>query len=95
MHLYGENLGVYKRIIARANAENVPVKLIIGPYFPKFRKHLDLSNYFEKIPKELGIDILDYSNAIQEQSAFADRIHLNRKGGIMLVDKLVRNQVFN
>lgn len=88
------NLVAFKNMVDKANAENVPVKIVIGPLFPQLSEIIDLDTFKKIIESALNLRLRDYSRSIRNVEAFADPIHLNRYGSILLLDQMIKDGIF-
>ena len=94
---FPENLAAMKRIVSLAQRLGISVRMVVGPYLPAYGKHLsNLGQWVDEVGKEIAVDIpvWDYSEAITDVSAFADRMHLNYEGSCALLKRLIRDGVF-
>jgi hypothetical protein len=92
-----ENLAALKRIINTAQREGIGVRLVLGPYLPAYGERLvNLQDWIEEVGKGVKSDtpIWDYSTAIKDATAFADREHLNYRGSLILLKELVQDGLF-
>lgn len=89
------NLKALKRIVLMAKMKNIRIKLVIAPVYPKLAEVLDLTESKKKIEAVLELPILDYSQSIHDSRGFADAIHLNKHGSLLLLDQLVKDGVFD
>jgi hypothetical protein len=94
---FPENLAAMKRIVSHAQSLGISVRVVVGPYLPAYGKSLsNMHRWVREVEKEMagGISIRDYSDAISDVSAFADRMHLNYEGSCVLLKRLIRDGVF-
>lgn len=73
------------RLVGRARQEGIPVKLVVGPFWPAAEKGADVS---ERVIISLGSvtdeKVWDLSESITESRFFADHVHLNADGTMAL-----------
>lgn len=81
-----------KETILLAQASNIRVELLIGPYFPGFQvKNLDALK--SEVEKATGLPVRDYRAALPDPSDFGDFMHPNKKGSLKYLDLLKRDSV--
>jgi hypothetical protein len=70
---------------------------VIGPYLPVYRQNLpEYDTWVESVRQAAGgARIWDYSLAIDDNSAFADRLHMNYRGAQLLTPILVEDGLFD
>jgi hypothetical protein len=93
-----ENLAALKRIIKVARTQGIEVRAVVGPYLPAYCDQItNFQDWMNQIRKAIGSDIRiwDYTRAIVDTTAFADREHLNYQGTIVLLKSLVRDGIFD
>jgi len=77
-----EELRALGELVRWLDGRHIPVMLVIGPYLPEYRARI--ANYdvwLAELRGELGgHPVLDYSQAIQDRSLFADELHINAEG---------------
>jgi hypothetical protein len=97
MRLRPENAAALGRMIAFCREREVPVRLVIGPYLPVFRSKMDgYDAWVAELGEAVGgAPIWDYSRAIDDVTAFADRVHLNYRGARLLAPRLVKDGFFD
>ena len=84
-----ENLEAIKEVLRLAKEHGVKVKVLIAPYFPRYRDRLtQFEEWFGWVRKELDVDVEDYSRLLSDPSNFADHLHLNEEGARNLAEKL-------
>ncbi len=91
-----ENLVALRRIIDTARQKDISVRLVISPYLPEYRRHLSNLSAWIKAVQAIAMDIpvWDYSMAVEATSAFADRLHLNYHGSVLLLGRLKHDGFF-
>ena len=92
-----ENLTALKRIINVARTQGIEVRAVVGPYLPAYCDQItNFQDWLNEIKRTMGSDvrIWDYSRAISDTTAFADREHLNYQGSLVLLKELVRDGLF-
>jgi hypothetical protein len=79
-----------KLIIDMARRKNITVRLVISPYLPQYGRQLsNLSTWIKGVQTmATDISVWDYSMAVETTSAFADRLHLNYDGSLLLLKRL-------
>lgn len=74
-----------REMVASAQAKGVPVRLVIGPYFPQFQvKNLDQLK--TAVEQATGLPVSDYRHALADPSDFGDFMHPNKKGAMAFID---------
>jgi len=96
MPIYQKNLEALTRICQYADARQIRLRLVIGPYWKEFRK--GWSNYDAwkaALQKAAGKhEILDYSEVFFDHAEyFNDEMHLNATGAACFTRKLVEEKV--
>ena len=92
-----ENLAALKRIINVARTQGIEVRAVVGPYLPAYCDQItNFQDWLNEIKRTIGSDIRiwDYSRAISDTTAFADREHLNYRGSLVLLKELVQDGLF-
>ena len=85
-----------KSTVQIAKDNNVNVKLVINPFFPKYAdKMVNYDDFVQKVEKLTGLKVYNYAKAIQDRDAFSDFQHLNRKGSQQYIDMLKRDGIFD
>jgi hypothetical protein len=98
LELLSENLASLERIIQEAKDRGIRVRLVIGPYLPAYAIRIsNFSTWVWQVQTFVGPEnpIWDYSLAIKDFAAFADRIHLNYGGSHILLEKLAKDGLFD
>lgn len=97
LDLRERNLDALRRMIAFCEEEGIEVRLAIGPYLPAFRERIDGYDAWVARVREAagGARIWDYSEAIDDVTAFADRLHMNYRGAQILTPRLVADGFFD
>jgi hypothetical protein len=92
-----ENLEALGRIVALAKQRGIAVRLVATPYLPLYFGHLvNWSAFLDGIRGASGEPrIWDYSAADQDETHFADRLHMNDRGSSGLVELLVHDRFFD
>ena len=86
------DLDALKKTISIAERSDIDVTLILAPYLPSYFALTDSSSeWLDWIESETGKKVLNYSLAIENDTLFADPIHLNPKGAKVLARQLHRN----
>ena len=90
------NLESLRAIVDLCKTEEVEVKLVLGPFLPDYiNKVSNLKEWIENIEKATGHKVYNYSNAIQKELYFADRLHMNEKGAIEFAQIMKDNNLFD
>ena len=86
-----------KLLVKYAQAQDVSVRLVINPYFPRYGASIRRS-FIEPLKSmataATGLPVHDYSLAITETTDFGDYQHLNKKGAIRYMKLLAREHIF-
>jgi hypothetical protein len=78
-----------------AQSKGVDVQLVILPYYPAFHPKLrDLDWFKQKVERATGLEIHDYSKAIDDKNAFGDYMHINKHGSKLTMAKLKEDGIF-
>ena len=84
-----ENIAALTRMTALLQARGIQVRLFVSPYLPQHLAHLaNLDDFVASIGARTGLNVWNFANAIDDSSAFADRIHLNIFGTGPLLRKM-------
>ncbi len=90
---YLENLTIISTYCKKNSIELI---LIINPYFPEYASNFkNLSTWISGIETASGYKVHDYSNAIKDQSFFADYYHLNKNGSKVFINLLYKDGIIN
>lgn len=82
-----QHVSAARQILESAAAAEVEVQLFVGPFHPRYLATIpDLPNWIQWLQQQLGHPITDYSNALTENEAFADHMHLNPHGARQLAE---------
>jgi len=85
-----------KETVQVAKDNDIKVKLVINPFFPKYaNKMVNYEDFKRKVTQLTGLKVHDYSKAIQDRDAFSDFQHLNRKGSQQYIDILKRDGILD
>lgn len=92
-----ENAAALGRMVAFCRERGIPVRLVIGPYLPVFRSKMDGYDAWTAALGAAvgGAPLWDYSGAVDDVTAFADRVHLNYRGARLLAPRLVGDGFFD
>ncbi|HNG89767.1 MAG TPA: hypothetical protein PK858_06170, partial [Saprospiraceae bacterium] len=83
-----------KEMAASAQAKGVPVRLVIGPYFPGFHDNVgNLDNLKTSVEQATGLRVYDYRQALADPTDFGDFMHPNKKGSAEYIDIMRRDGV--
>ena len=81
-----------KQLADYCRAHNINLKLVIGPFFPKYVvNRLDVLK--KRVEEATGYPVHDYSYALQSYDSFTDYLHANLKGGRQIVDMMIKDSV--
>lgn len=87
-----EHVDAARRILSLAVQNDVQVELIVGPFHPRYRAAIpQLSDWIAWLERQLDCSIHDYSQAITDDQAFADHMHLNAQGASAFAKLLLRD----
>jgi len=85
-----------KNTVQVAKDNNIKVKLVINPFFPKYAdKMVNYEDFVQRVETLTGLKVHNYAKAIQDRDAFSDFQHLNRKGSQQYIDLLKRDGIFD
>lgn len=74
--------------------EEVSFHLVVNPYYPEFRRKMtDLDDLIQAVEEETGVEVHDYSMAIDKPEAFGDLQHLNVTGAKLYIDLLTTDGI--
>ena len=92
-----ENLAALQEIVAFCEANDIELRLVIGPYLPIYRERIPAYDEWVASVREAagGMRVWDYSLAIDDETAFADRVHMNYRGARQLTPILVADGLFD
>lgn len=83
-----------KEMAASAQAKGVPVRLVIGPYFPGFHDNVgNLDNLKRSVEQTTGLRVYDYRQALADPTDFGDFMHPNKKGSAAYIELMRRDSV--
>jgi len=83
-----------RELVDFARRKNVPVELVIGPYFPGFAANVKNLDVLKKaVETETGLTVRDYRDALSDPACFGDFMHPNKKGAVAYMDLLKRDGV--
>lgn len=83
-------------LTAYAVAKGIPVKLVIGPYFPGFARNInnmDLDSLKLIVEQRTGLPVHDYRSALSDPAVFGDLQHPNKKGSIQYIDLMMADGI--
>ena len=93
-HKHDYLIGQLRELVDFARRKNVPVELVIGPYFPGFAANVKNLDVLKKaVEQETGLTVRDYRNALSDPACFGDFMHPNKKGAVAYIDLLKRDGV--
>jgi hypothetical protein len=93
-----ESLSALSRIDKLLAEEGIAVRYIIAPYMPAWRNRIaNMEEFKQQIGSVLrkGTPICDYSDALNENAYFADRIHTNLTGAVPLFEIMRADGLFD
>ncbi|MEO1518998.1 MAG: hypothetical protein AAFV95_28540 [Bacteroidota bacterium] len=83
-----------KAIVELAQQKNIAVELVVNPYYPPFaQKFQNFEQWKAQISTATGLPVRDYSQSIDQVEAFGDYQHLNKLGGQLFIDQLLKDGV--
>ena len=83
-----------RELVDFARRENVPVELVIAPYFPGFAANVKNLDVLKKaVETETGLTVHDYRDALSDPACFGDFMHPNKKGAVAYIDLLKKDGV--
>jgi len=83
------NLAALGRLVSAARAAGCEVRLVISPYLPVYRGKLFWwPQFIARLEAAAGAKVVDLSCAVADLGAFADRLHLNRRGVEPLLQRM-------
>lgn len=91
-----KNMQALTRICTYADAENIPIRLIIGPYWQGFRKRIANFDVWKATLQSAAGEhpVYDYSEVFRErEELFHDEMHLNAAGANEFSQRLVAERV--
>jgi len=90
------NIAALNRLATLAKDRGIPLRLVLGPFWPHFIDGSDLpENIITAAESETGADVWDFSRSIGDSFAFADHVHLNVSGTAQLHSLMAKAGVFN
>lgn len=73
------------RMVARARADRIPVRLVLAPFWPPAEADAGVSErVIAAVAKVTDERVRDYSESLTENRFFADHVHLNADGTLAL-----------
>lgn len=81
-------LKIFALMVDEYRKKGIVIIPVVAPILDKSRNETSIKNYISNISTNAKIDIVDLSDAISDISMFADTIHTNEKGAILIVNKL-------
>ncbi|MEM1323780.1 MAG: hypothetical protein AAGG75_26195 [Bacteroidota bacterium] len=83
------------KTVKLAQSKGVKVKLVVNPYYPPFAQRIkNFSSWMERVEKQTGLSVGDYTQAVTDRQGFGDYQHLNKYGAKLYIDQLVEDGVF-
>jgi hypothetical protein len=91
-----ENLEAMNRIVALLRQRGIEVRLVIAPYWPVPVNMPAIANAIDVSVHRADpqLHVLNYASAVSDPEEFADRVHLNERGSVALLEILQRDGVF-
>jgi hypothetical protein len=89
-----ENLDALGRIAELARAHGIALRLLVTPYLPEHLAHArNWDGWIARVRAAAGdgARIWDYSRAVSDPAQFADRLHLNERGGVPFAARLAED----
>ncbi|MEH0156173.1 hypothetical protein V6R21_18635 [Limibacter armeniacum] len=79
----------FNKIIDLCKSKGSEVHFIVSPYYPEFRNTAsNFDAYKEALSERIGHPLYDYSLLINDPTAFADYLHINKKGSKTYIKKM-------
>ena len=89
LHKVAENAEAIKEVLRLAKEHGVKVKVLIAPYYPRYRDRLtEAEEWIDWVRNEIDVDVEDHSRLLLDPACFADHLHLNEQGARILAEKL-------
>jgi len=91
-----ENLEALNRIVTLLKQRGIEVRLVIAPYWPVPVNMPAIANAIDDSIHRADpqLRVLNYAGAVSDPEEFADRVHLNERGSVALLEILQRDGVF-
>lgn len=95
-HILDEkNILYYQRMLELTRNQAIPVRLVLAPYFPKMAKQMHIDDFLCKLESKLSHPIDNYINAVTDPTGYADSIHLNKRGALQFLNRLIQDGYFS
>lgn len=94
----GRNWESLLRIIETCQSHDIEVRLVASPYLPAYRRGLvDYESWQAGLNRSLpdSCQVYDFSTSLNDFSSFADPLHINRKGSLLLLNEMIEAGIFN
>lgn len=94
----GANWEALLRIIVLCENEDIDLRMVATPYLPNFRRNLpNYETWVGAFKKALPASaaFYDFTDALDSVDHFADVLHINKKGGLNLLQEMLHHGVFN
>jgi hypothetical protein len=83
------------RIVSWARERNIPVRLVVGPFWPAAEADAQVSErVIEAIGRVTDEKVWDYSASLADHRFFADHVHLNAEGTMELHRAMLESGFF-
>ncbi len=90
-----KDFNVLKQIIKKLGKKNINVYLFVAPYHPNYlTKMKNLNDLIKNIKRVTGASTIDISGFLQNREYFADKIHTNEKGALLISDTLMKSTMY-
>jgi len=94
---YSQNEAAFLRMLNYADTHNIPVRIILAPYFSVNGPNTDRypriwADYLKGLVGDRRI--WDYTNLLEDRDLFKDQLHLNTKGARKFHEELISDGVF-
>jgi len=93
----GANWRALMAIIEVCREEGIEVRLIASPYLPNFRNNLlNYDQWVNRFKSELPSKTVffDFTDSLESAESFADVVHINRAGSLILLEEMIEANVF-
>lgn len=91
LNLNYNDIKIFKELEEDLRNEGIKVYFFIAPYYPIYkRKMANIDKIINILNFEFFEDVIDLSGFLIEDDYFADRIHTNKKGAILITKKLMK-----
>jgi hypothetical protein len=92
--LLPENALALRSIVEACRQRGIPIRLVVAPFFPAYLRGHRLDDWKQRVREIADEPLWDYSELLSEPRFFADRIHLNGDGSRALLERMLRDRLF-